>query len=146
MCESVPKFDLTLFGQGKEWLRVNFTFDATGPAQSPVNLWFEAGGSRRKHLPLVQIGDLPGTHEKLLRIDEACFTSSEQFGSSCTGKGEHCAHCGDQEVCGATAECGAYDLTQTWLQVAAEFCSGSGNQSGTVALHKVELVEPQCAM
>jgi hypothetical protein len=51
------------------------------------------------------------------------------------------------EVCGAIAECGNYDLRQAWLQVAAEFCeSGIGNQNGTITIHSVDLVEPNCGM
>jgi hypothetical protein len=144
MCDSSPRFDLSLFAQSKQWLRVNYTFTSTSQAKSPVNLWFKAGSDQRKRLPIVEIGDLPGTYEKLLRVDEACFKPSTAYGSSCPGKGSPCAHCGDDEICGATADCGAYDLTHAWLQLAAEFCAGGGKQSGTVTLNKVELVQPLC--
>ncbi len=145
MCQSVPRYDLTAFAQGKEWLRVSYTYAATGTAAIPVNLWFHAGGDLRKYLPLVQIGDEPGPYEKLLRVDEACFTASESFGNACLGAGESCSHCGSNDVCGAISQCGDYDLSEAWLQVAAEFCPPSGGeQQGTVTVHSVELVDPTC--
>jgi hypothetical protein len=145
LCQSVPRFDLRAFGRGELWLRVDYTYAATGPAKVPVNLWFHAGEDRRKHLPLVRLGDLPGRHQTLLRVQESCFTASAAFGSDCPESGERCAHCGGNEVCGAITECGDYDLSQAWLQVAAEFCErGSGQQRGTVTVHRVELVEPNC--
>jgi hypothetical protein len=146
MCQSLPQFDLRTFGRGEAWLRVEYSYYATGAAWIPINLWFDTGGTRRKHLPLVNVGDPPVNHAtKLFRIEEACFAASSVFGSACAGNGQQCAHCGPDEVCGAIAECGAYDLSQAWLQVAAEFCArGSGDQAGTVTLHQVELVEPNC--
>lgn len=148
MCQSVPRFDLTAFGRGQQWLKVDYTFNAAGPARAPVNFWFHAGGDgQRKHLPLVRIGDLPGQYQALLRVEDACFTASTAFGDNCPGQGEQCAQCGDNEVCGAVADCGAYDLSQAWLQVAAEFCPpGSGLHSGSVTVTQVNAVEPNCSL
>jgi hypothetical protein len=145
MCQSVPRFDLTEFGRGQKLLRVDYTYTASGPAQIPVNVWIHAGGDLRKHLPLVRVGESPGRQTKTLGIQDACFTASASFGPDCAGHGEACPHCEGNEVCGATAECGAYDLTQGWLQVAAEFCGAqTGVHNGTVTIHDVSLVEPNC--
>jgi hypothetical protein len=145
MCETNSRFDLSAFATGEEWLKVDYTYLANGPARAPVNLWFHAGEDRRKHLPLVRVGDAPGRQERLLRVDDACFKPSEEFGSSCSEQAEPCAHCGPNEACGAVAACGEYDLSNAWMQVAAEFCEpASGLLMGAVTLHKVQLVEPTC--
>jgi len=145
MCESVPHFDLTRFARGELWLKVDYTFTSAGAANAPVNLWFTSGGLR-KRLPLVTIGQMPGdVNGQLLTADGACFTPSEDFGSDCSSAAQSCAQCGSGEVCGALTECGDYALTQATLQVAAEFCKPeSGDQTGTVVIHKVELVGPNC--
>jgi hypothetical protein len=145
MCESVPRFDLTAFARGEVWFSVDYTYTAAGPAEVPINLWFIAEGAGRKRLPLVRIGDMPGRRQTLLRIQDACFEPSSLFGSDCEA-GETCAHCGDDETCGSIDECSDYDVERAWLQVAAEFCeAGTGQQSGTITIHEVELVEPNCA-
>jgi hypothetical protein len=93
----------------------------------------------------VRIGDVPGNYQALLRAEDACFTASAAFGSGCPGSGSQCAHCGDKEVCGALVECGGYDLSQAWLQIAAEFCPrGSGQHNGTVVVNQVTIVDPNC--
>jgi len=147
MCQSVPQFDLRAFGRGELWLKVDYTYNAAGPAQAPINLWFTTSIGR-KHLPLVRMGDLPGHYEVLLRADDACFTPSTAFGSACTGIARdavRCGHCGSDEVCGALTQCGGYDLSQAWLQVAAEFCArNSGQHKGTVTVHHADLVEQNC--
>jgi hypothetical protein len=144
MCESIPRFNLADFGRGAMWLKVDFTYIGSAPAIAPVNLWFDAGNGLRKHLPLVMVGQIPGRQEKSFRVEEACFKPSTIFGSGCTG-GDSCAHCGHDEVCGALAECGGYDLRNASLEVAAEFCGPMvGVPSGSVIVHRVELVEPNC--
>jgi hypothetical protein len=146
MCQSLPQYDLREFGRGERWLKVDYTYTAASAARVPINLWFH-GGSGRKRLPLVKVSDIPGRRTAHLRVEDACFTPTTDFGSSCPGSGSSCAHCGMNEVCGAIAECGNYDLRQAWLQVAAEFCeSGIGNQNGTITIHSVDLVEPNCGM
>ena len=144
MCQSVPQYDLTSFQKGVVWLKVDYTFNSSTVARAPVNLWFNTGAGR-KRLPLVKVGDAPGRQTRFLRADEACFTPSSSFGASCPGSGARCPQCGDTEVCGALSACGAYDLTQAWIQVAAEFCvRGTGAQSGNVVVNEVALVEPNC--
>lgn len=144
MCESLPRFNLTAFARGELWMRVEYAYEGAQPARTPVNLWFHGGGGR-KRLPLVALGDPPGPYEKLLRVDEACFEASEAFGSSCPGKGEACSHCGATEVCGAISDCGDYDLSLGWLQLAAEFCPEQlDDVVGAVRVTNVELVEPTC--
>jgi hypothetical protein len=143
-CES-PFFDLTAFGRGEAWLRVDYTYTATSAAIVPINLWFDAGENRRKRLPLVLVGDSPGRNERLLPVDLACFEPSAIFGAACPGHGETCSSCGTGEVCGARDACGDYDLSHARLQVAAEYCAPeSGKHQGTVTVHQVELVEPNC--
>jgi hypothetical protein len=145
MCQSLPRYDLRAFGRGEVWLAVDYTFAAAGAARAPINLWFDGGDGRRKHLPLVSIGDPPGRDRRVVSVEDACFKASEVFGSACPGRGTECTHCNFDEVCGAVTECGAYDLSQAWLQVAAEFCEPEiGVQSGTVTVHQVELIEPNC--
>jgi hypothetical protein len=145
MCESIPRFDLTRFVSGELWLRVDYSFTASGPAKAPVNLWFIAGGLR-KRLPLVAFEQAPGhVPAQLLRAEDACFTPADELGADCVGAAEPCDQCGSSEACGALAECSGYDLTQATFQLAAEFCEPeSGEQSGTVVVHRIELVEPNC--
>jgi hypothetical protein len=144
MCQSLPQFDLRAFGRGEVWLKIDYTFTSNAAARVPVNLWFH-GGAGRKRLPLVRIGDIPGRHQAVLRVEDSCFEPTTAFGTECPGSGEGCDHCGANEVCGAVVECGDYDLRQAWLQIAAEFCEfGIGNQAGAVTIHSVDTIEPNC--
>jgi hypothetical protein len=146
MCQTALQYDLRAFGRGEEWIAVDYTFSASGPATIPVNLWFSTTTeTQRKYLPIVRIGDAPGNYEKMLRVDDACFSSSSVFGSACPGTGEPCSHCNADEVCGATSACGDYDLSSAWIQIAAEFCApNSGEHSGEVKLNEIKLIGANC--
>ncbi|MBN2529555.1 MAG: RICIN domain-containing protein [Deltaproteobacteria bacterium] len=147
MCQTKLQYDMSAFGRGKEWLMVDYTYSAVGPAQIPINLWFStAGESQRKYFPLIRIGDSAGRYEKTLRINDACYTPSAVFGAGCgDAPGTQCSHCAADTVCGAIDECGAYDMSHAWLQIAAEFCgSNSGEHRGIVTLNEVRLVEANC--
>jgi hypothetical protein len=151
LCETTVPFDMTRFDGNNatgNFLEVVFDYISLTPVLAPINLWYREASGPRKYLPLLRVGNLPGSYTRVFTADNVCIPKTNGWGAGCAGAtpGADCG-CDPNDTCGSYSGCGTVDFSQAIIQVAAEWCpGGTGTFAGEVKINSLKLESRGCLL